>query len=208
MTLTILGPDDPALQALEEACAAHPQLNASVKIIPWADYRNALLDALNAPATPYEAVCLPGHVWLPELTHAGHFFNLNDLTSEVEPATLAAYDASGLVPSVKAECHYQDQWVMLPLFTDGHIVFYRSDLLELPEQIRPSGNLRQSHEPAKRNVSARAQSTRQRNSARLASLSLGEWRRSVRRTTSPNIQLPRWGGGADQLRLPQKICPD
>jgi multiple sugar transport system substrate-binding protein len=138
MTLTILGPDDPALQALEEACAAHPQLNARVKIIPWADYRNALLDALNSPATPYQAVCLPGHVWLPELTHAGHFFNLNDLTSEVEPSTLAAYDASGLVPSVKAECHYQSQWVMLPLFTDGHIVFYRSDLLELPEQIRPS----------------------------------------------------------------------
>lgn len=138
MNLTILGPDDPALQALEQACIEQPQLNARVEIIPWTDYRNKLLDALKSPVTPYQAVCVPGHVWLPELTHAEYFFNLNELTGEVKPSTLAAYDANGLMPSVKAECHYQNQWVMLPLFTDGHIVFYRSDLLELPKQIRPS----------------------------------------------------------------------
>lgn len=138
MNLTILGPDDPALQALEQACTEQPQLNVRVEIIPWADYRNTLLDALKSPATPYQAVCVPGHVWLPELTQASHFFNLSDLADGVEPSNLAAYDAGGLVPSVKAECHYQNQWIMLPLFTDGHIVFYRSDLLELPEQIRPS----------------------------------------------------------------------
>lgn len=138
MNLTILGPDDPALQALEQACIEQPQLNARVEITPWAEYRNSLLDALKSPTTPYQAVCVPGHVWIPELTHAGYFFNLNELTGDVKPSTLAAYDADGPMPSVRAESHYQNQWVMLPLFTDGHIVFYRSDLLELPEQIRPS----------------------------------------------------------------------
>lgn len=138
MTLKILGPDDPAVLALTESVREHPELDAQIDIIPWAQYRDTLLESLHATESPYQAVCVPGHIWLPELAAAGLFQPLEPLLPLVSPFTHTHYAISDLIPSVYAESRFAERWYMLPLFTDGHIVFYRSDLVSIPEQIRPS----------------------------------------------------------------------
>jgi len=136
MTLKILGPNDPALAALEESLAAHPEVDAKVEIIAWENYRATLDECLAAPT--YQAVCVPGHIWLPQLAADGLLAPLDPLLNQLPPQTLAAYNADGIFESVAAECKFQDRRYILPLFTDGHIVFYRGDLMSLPETMRPS----------------------------------------------------------------------
>ena len=60
MTLKIIGPNDPALDVLEAALAQHPELNAELEIIPWSEYRDALVATLTAGVAPNQAVFVPG----------------------------------------------------------------------------------------------------------------------------------------------------
>lgn len=136
MTITILGPDDPALKALEESCEHHPELDARVEIIPWADYRDTLIASLDTPQSPHQAVCVPGHIWLPELANKGYFFPISELGEDISPNVFANYNETGIVEKVRQESRFQDDWMMLPLFTDGHILFYRSDLVKFPDSVR------------------------------------------------------------------------
>ncbi len=138
MTLKILGPNDPALAALQESIAAHPEVDAKIDIIDWENYRAALDECLAAPHANYQAVCIPGHIWLPQLAADGLIAPLDPLIHQQPPQTLAAYDSNDIFESVAAECKFQNNRYVLPLFTDGHIVFYRSDLISLPKSVRPS----------------------------------------------------------------------
>jgi multiple sugar transport system substrate-binding protein len=138
MTLKILAPNDPALAALEESLAAHPEVDARVEIIAWENYRTALDECLAAPQTAYNAVCIPGHIWLPQLAADGLLAPLDPLLAQLPSNIVSAYDSDGIFESVTAECAFQKRRYILPLFTDGHIVFYRGDLLSLPETVCPS----------------------------------------------------------------------
>lgn len=138
MTLTILGPNDPALAALEESLAAHPEVDAKVEIIAWEKYRSTLDECLAAPRATHQAVCVPGHIWLPQLAADGLLASLDPLFENLPQEITAAYDSDGIFESVAEECKFQNRRYILPLFTDGHIVFYRGDLLSLPETVRPS----------------------------------------------------------------------
>ncbi|MFZ5821774.1 MAG: ABC transporter substrate-binding protein [Chloroflexota bacterium] len=138
MTLKILGPNDPALAALEESLAAHPEVDAKVEIIAWENYRATLDECLAAPHATHQAVCVPGHIWLPQLAADGLVAPLDPMFEKLPLKITAAYNADGIFESVVAECKFQDRRYILPLFTDGHIVFYRSDLMSLPETVRPS----------------------------------------------------------------------
>ncbi len=138
MTTTILGPDDPALAALQQEITDHPEIDARLEIIAWAEYQGALHTALNAAESPYQAVCVPGHMWLPDLVAGGKILALGPIMETLEPGLVEAYAFDDVVPSIARECRIDGALVMLPLFTDGHLVFYRGDLVQLPEKVRVS----------------------------------------------------------------------
>jgi multiple sugar transport system substrate-binding protein len=138
MTLLILAPNDPAIAALQEAFASHPEVDARVEIIPWENYRETLDACLAAPKATHQAVCVPGHIWLPQLAADGLLAPLDVPFSNLSKAVVSAYQPDGIFESVAAECRYNGLPYELPLFTDGHIVFYRSDLISLPDLVRPS----------------------------------------------------------------------
>jgi len=138
MSFTIIGPNDPALDALDAALAARPDLDARLQIIPWPDYRDTLMAGLAADESSWQAAFVPGHIWLPELAEKGLLAGLGPLLAKTPDAVLAEYDAGGVIPSVAAECRYGDETYLLPLFTDGHILFYRADQFpQLEEEATP-----------------------------------------------------------------------
>jgi multiple sugar transport system substrate-binding protein len=133
MALKIIGPNDPALDVLAAALAARPELNAELTIIPWAGYRDELMATLTADVASNQAVFVPGHIWLPELAAAGYLAELDELSAVVPSSVLTAYNPADIVPGIADECRYQGRQYQLPFFSDGHILFYRQDLIQLDD---------------------------------------------------------------------------
>lgn len=126
MPYRVLGPDDPALAALDEAFRAHPEWKASLTIVPWSQYRKALMQTLTAPQAPYEAVFVPGHVWVPELANAGLLAPLDPLLDRL-PELVDRYQPDDILPPLARESRFRGAQYMLPFFSDGHLVFYKPD---------------------------------------------------------------------------------
>jgi len=133
MSYCVLGPDDPALAALAETLRAHPEWETTLKILPWADYQPALISALKAETCPYQAVCAPGHVWLPSLIANGQLAAFDPLLGRLPGDVVAAYDADDMMPAVAAEARYSGKTYLLPVFTDGHLLFFDPEHVDLPE---------------------------------------------------------------------------
>ena len=138
MTLKIIGPNDPALDVLQAALAERPDLDAELMIVAWPEYREALMATLEADVAPNQAVFIPGHIWLPELAAAGYLAELDGLLTAVSTGSahadlLSAYNPDDIVPAIADECRYEGKQYQLPFFSDGHILFYRADLIELDE---------------------------------------------------------------------------
>jgi len=137
MTLKIIGPDDPALAAARKNIAEHPQWNLELTVYPWADYRDVMMESLNADITPNQAVFVPGHVWIPELAAAGLITELDPLFSELPEAARRDYHWENVITAVKKESQYLDRQYMIPYFNDAQILFYREDLVRLQKSIDP-----------------------------------------------------------------------
>lgn len=129
----ILGPDDPALQALEHTLTAHPEWETALEILPWASYQPALDAALHAEISPYQAVCVPGHVWLPGLVNSGLLSAIDPLKDTLPESVIAAYNAEEILPGVVAEAKIGSLTYLLPVFTDGHLLFFNKDFVDLPD---------------------------------------------------------------------------
>jgi len=132
--LLIIGPNDPALDALDAALRARPELNAELRIIPWPQYRDTLMEGLTAEESPWQAAFVPGHIWLPELAARNLLAPLSALADAVPEDVRRGYNAAEIVPSVAAECRYDGQDYLLPLFTDGHILFYLEKCFDFPAE--------------------------------------------------------------------------
>jgi len=132
--LIIIGPNDPALDALDAALHARPDLNAELRIISWPEYRQILMAGLTAEESPWQAAFVPGHIWLPELAARGLLSPLAPLAEAVPAEVRAQYDAEDLIPAVADECRYGDKDFLLPLFTDGHILFYLEKCFDFAEE--------------------------------------------------------------------------
>jgi len=124
--IRIVGPADPAVTALRHHLATSPSPAATVEIVPWEAYRLRVDETLHASAPAFDAVCVPEHVWLPELADAGL---LAELGAAAEPS------ARGVVAGLETDGAYRGRRLALPLFTDGHLLVYRADLLDLPDQV-------------------------------------------------------------------------
>jgi multiple sugar transport system substrate-binding protein len=131
MKIKIIGPDDPALAAARKNIAENPHLNLELKVFPWAEYRAVLMDTLQAPSSPNQAVFIPGHVWIPELAEAGFITGLDELIAELPEDAWTNYHWDDIFSSVQQESCFQDQQYMIPFFNDAHILFYREDLVQL-----------------------------------------------------------------------------
>ncbi len=133
MTIRIIGPNDPALDVLQAAIQQQTDGDAVLEIIPWPDYRERLMATLNAESAPDQVVFVPGHIWLPELAAGRLVASLTELFAEVDDDVKAAYNFDDIIPGVATEGMYADQQYLLPFFSDGHILYYRSDLLKLDD---------------------------------------------------------------------------
>jgi len=153
--LNIIGPNDPALDALAAALAQRPELNAQLRIIPWPQYRQTLMAGLHAEESPWQAAFAPGHIWLPELAHHHLLAALGPLLAKTEPEVRAAYDAGDIIPAVAEECRYEGEDYLLPLFTDGHILFYLEKCFDFADEVPVVSThdiaslARQAHHPPK-----------------------------------------------------------
>lgn len=140
--IKILGPNDPALEALKISVEQNKGLNCELTIVAWEAYRAKLDETLSASTPEYDAVCIPGHIWLPQLANDGLLKDFDSLFSMVPTKIQEHYNSDDIFPSIQKECKFvgadgKPKQYVLPLFTDGHIVFYRSDLVNLPETIDP-----------------------------------------------------------------------
>jgi multiple sugar transport system substrate-binding protein len=133
MKIKLIGPKDPALTAALDSIAAHPEWEAELKLIPWAAYRDTLMETLSAEVAPHQAVFVPGHVWIPELAARGLIVPLNPLIADLPAAIWQDYGWEDVISSIQRESRYLDQLYMIPFFNDSHILFYREDLVQLEE---------------------------------------------------------------------------
>jgi multiple sugar transport system substrate-binding protein len=130
MEIKIIGPDDPALAVTQAAIQAHPEWHVQLTFHPWAEYRNVLMGSLSAPVSPHQAVFVPGHVWIPELAQKKLIAPLDKWMVWVSEESRKKYQAQDLLESVTEEGAFGGHSYMIAIFTDGHILFYRSDLVD------------------------------------------------------------------------------
>lgn len=129
MRFHILGPNDPALEALSQYLDHHPEHETGLTIVSWENYQSTLFDSLQAIESPYQAVFVPGHVWLADLVEAGKLAPLP--IDKISAEVWGLYQPEDILPKIQEECQYQQQPYLIPFFTDGHILFYRKDLISL-----------------------------------------------------------------------------
>ncbi|PWH13206.1 MAG: hypothetical protein DDG59_14650 [Anaerolineae bacterium] len=132
MNLHILGPNDPALDALSQYLERHPEYEMHLTIVAWENYQNALFDSLQAIESPYQAVFIPGHVWLAELVVEGKLAPLpvDKISSEI----YTLYQPDDILPKIREECQFDKEPYLIPYFTDGHLLFYRNDIMSIEEE--------------------------------------------------------------------------
>ncbi|MBA4383257.1 MAG: hypothetical protein C0410_00835 [Anaerolinea sp.] len=128
MKYQVIGPNDPALEVLASQLKAHPEWETALTILPWAEYQSKVTESLQAAKSSYQAICIPGHIWLPGFADAGKLTAFEDLLPNLTADQIDAYRSAEIMPSVAAECKYNGSQYILPLFTDGHILFFRNDI--------------------------------------------------------------------------------
>jgi multiple sugar transport system substrate-binding protein len=80
---------------------------------------------------------------------------LDPLINDLPPGRWGEYQWSDIIPSIQKESRYQDLQYIIPYFNDGHILFYRKDLIDLganqtPREISPLDLLniaQKAHQP-------------------------------------------------------------
>lgn len=129
-TVRVLGVGDPAVYAYTDEklnilgeWRAQGGGEVSFDIVPWDRYLSTLNLQFEASEPAYDIVMLPGHLWLPEFVAAGR---LAPLTRHAAAAPSAEWE--DLKPFVRDELSYGGELYLMPSFTDGHVVFYRSDI--------------------------------------------------------------------------------
>jgi len=99
--MKILGPNDPALAALQKSIDLHPGLDIQLEIIPWEDYRRKLEESLGK--YQFDAVFIPGHIWMPQLVVDGLIQPLDPFFSASPKELISQYDPNGIFASIQKE---------------------------------------------------------------------------------------------------------
>ncbi len=131
MKYKILGPDDPALAVIQQQLKDHPEWETELIIVPWAEYQPMMDASLKEETSTFQAVCVPGHIWLPGLVEKNLLADFDSLFPTMDPSVYDAYQPEDIISSVAKECKFNGKQYIIPLFTDGHLIFYRKDLINL-----------------------------------------------------------------------------
>jgi len=137
MKIKVLGPNDPALGAVQAAIDMITNLDVEMEIIPWAEYRDVLMNSLQAELSPYQAVYVPGHVWIPELAASGMIENITPMMPSVSEEILSTYQQEDIIDVIREDSDFKGGQYMIPTFTDGHILFYHADFVDLGSEGEP-----------------------------------------------------------------------
>lgn len=133
MKYQVIGPNDPALAVLSSQLKAHPEWETALTILPWAEYQTIVAESLQASKNTFQAICIPGHIWLPGYADAGLLTPFENLIPQLSGEQINAYKKVDIMPSVSDECQYNGSQYLLPLFTDGHILFVRKEFFPFIE---------------------------------------------------------------------------
>lgn len=85
------------------------------EIKPWDDYGAVLFAEAASDQPAYDIVMVAGHLWLAQFVDAGWLAPVDQLV------------AADVLPQIVAELSYRGRRWLVPSFTDGHIVYDRSD---------------------------------------------------------------------------------
>ena len=146
----IIAPDDPALEALQEAIKYNNSLHVNLEIVPWKDYQNTLMSALESEISSKQAVFIPGHIWLPSLANKGYISDLNLLFNLADESLKDNYKIEDLIPIIKSESTFKGSLYQLPFFSDGHIIYYKDEIFDSKESV-PEFSVKQIYQIAKDN---------------------------------------------------------
>jgi multiple sugar transport system substrate-binding protein len=102
-------------------------------VLEWAEYQAELEAALQAETSPYQAVCAPGHIWLPGLIAKGQLAAFEPLLDKLPDNVQQAYNTGDWMPSVAAEARFDGKTYLLPIFTDGHLLFFNKAYVDLAD---------------------------------------------------------------------------
>jgi hypothetical protein len=100
----IIGPDDPALAVLQQQLIDHPEWETELVIVPWAEYQPMMESSLMEETSSYQAVCVPGHIWLPGLVSNNWLADFDSLLPEIDPIARQTYQPEDIILSVANEC--------------------------------------------------------------------------------------------------------
>lgn len=95
------------------------------EIIPWQDYYTRLITELERPEAVYDLIMVAGHFWKADFVEKGYLQELDEYFGSAP----AEYDFNDILPSVRSEMAYGDHWYLVPSFSDGHLIFYRKDIV-------------------------------------------------------------------------------
>lgn len=109
----ILLVDDPAVEDVLEP-ALENLAYATPLVVTWAHYWEKLKRALLEGDA--DIVMIPGHVWVAELVDHG-------LIRPIEAAKLHPHYVADLVPNILVESTFEREMWIVPIFTDGHLLF-------------------------------------------------------------------------------------
>lgn len=128
--IKILAVNDPAVNAyLHEAdngitkmWEEQNHMKVIIDIVEWSLYKDTLDQVLQGHDGTFDIIMNPGNFWLPELAEGKLIVPLDRYLTD--------YDLDGIMDSILDEMRYNDRIYMLPSFSDGHILFYRKDILK------------------------------------------------------------------------------
>lgn len=133
--LKVLAVNDPAINSYKNdsytyitkdwennnSCEVH------IDIVDWDNYKKAVDNALIKNEGNYDIVMAPSF-WIPN-------FASNNLIVPFEEYVNDKYDISDIFPSIIDEISYGNKLIGIPSFTDGHILFYRKDKVNLDKVV-------------------------------------------------------------------------
>lgn len=93
---------------------------------------------MRADVFPYQAVYVPGHIWLPRLVDKRQLTTFESLQIKLPEKMQRDYNTSDIITSAATVTHFINQTYLIPLFSDGHLMFYNKKYNNLLDSVTVS----------------------------------------------------------------------
>lgn len=133
-TLRVLAVGDPAISVYTDKSVQgissrwEYEFNAKVQyeVLPWEQYHSVVDSAVKERKETLDIIMVAGHLWLADFVESEIIIPLPDKLDQ------------DILPNARRESLYKEKEYLVPSFSDGHLVFYRRDILgDLPAVMSP-----------------------------------------------------------------------